>query len=101
MFQSPYGTSETQQAQEKPSTTATTTSLAAGNNEWVSNGILVEVHELIDPCSEAIEVDMASTIGFAQVGSRISFNKTGESNFRILFSNFVFEFYFQIKVSNF
>jgi hypothetical protein len=46
----------------------------AGNNEWVSNaGILVQVHELIDPT----EVDIASTIGFGQVGSCISFAKTG------------------------
>jgi hypothetical protein len=49
----------------------------AGNNECVSNGILVQVHELIDPCSEATEVDIASTIGFGQVGSCISFAKTG------------------------
>jgi hypothetical protein len=49
----------------------------AGNNEGVSNGILVQVHELIDPCSEATEVDIASTIGFGQVGSRISIAKIG------------------------
>jgi hypothetical protein len=49
----------------------------ADNNEWVSNGILVQVHELIDPCSEATEVDIASTIGFGQVGGLISFAKTG------------------------
>jgi hypothetical protein len=54
----------------------------AGNNDWVvSNGILVQVNELIDPCSEATEVDIASTIGLLQVGSHISFGKTGVSGF--------------------
>ena len=35
----------------------------ASNNEWVSSGtILVQVHETIDPISEATEVDLASKI---------------------------------------
>ncbi len=74
----------------------------AGNNEWVvSNDILVQVNELIDPCSEATEVDIASTIGLLQLGSRISFDKTGVSNFWILFSNPIFEFDVRNKISNF
>jgi len=36
----------------------------ASYNEWVSSGILLQVHESIDPISEAIEVDLASTLGF-------------------------------------
>ena len=42
----------------------------AGKNEWVSSGILVQVHESLDVISEATEVDLASTIGFDQVGGR-------------------------------
>jgi hypothetical protein len=63
----------------------------AGTNEWVSTGILVEVHDSIDSSSEATEVDIASTMGFAQVGGRIAFDETGVSNFRILCSNHIFE----------
>jgi hypothetical protein len=40
----------------------------ASYNEWVSSGILVQVHESIDPISEAIEVDLASTLGFSIAG---------------------------------
>jgi hypothetical protein len=89
-----YHHQQQQQAQEQPSSTTTTVdpmeestimgalgASLAGNKEWVSNGILVQVHELIDPCSEATEVDIASTIGLLQLGSRISFDKTGVSNF--------------------
>ena len=76
----------------------------AGNNEWVSTGILVEVHDSIDSSSEATEVDIASTMGFAQAGGRIAFDETGVSNFRLIiescvrtiFSNLVFELYFRI-----
>jgi hypothetical protein len=69
-----------------------------GNNEWVSTGILVQVHESIDTSSEATEVDIASTIGFTRRGNYcLPFDKAGVSNFRIRirFSNFYF------KVSNF
>jgi hypothetical protein len=55
----------------------------AGNNEWVSSGIMVQVHESIDPSSEATEVDIASTIGFAQGRSRLQFDiSSSVSNFR-------------------
>jgi hypothetical protein len=118
LFQLRCGTSApgTQQPQEQPSTPPPTTTTAgpmeestlealgeslAGNNEWVFNGILVQVRELIDPCSEDTEVDIASTIGLTQVGSRVSFAKTGVSNFRIWLSNLIFEFDFRNKVSNF
>ena len=51
----------------------------ASNNEWVSSGtILVQVHETIDPISEATEVDLASKI-------------------RISSSNFEFEFRIRIQ----
>jgi hypothetical protein len=71
----------------------------AGNNEWVSTGILVQVHEFIDPCSEATEIDIASTMGLLEAkGGRFSFDKTGVSNIRILFSNLIFEFDFRNKV---
>lgn len=36
----------------------------AGNNEWVSSGVMVQAHESIDNRSEATEIDIASTIGF-------------------------------------
>ena len=40
----------------------------ASNNEWVSSGtILVQVHETIDPISEATEVDLASKIRISSV----------------------------------
>jgi hypothetical protein len=61
----------------------------AGDNEWVSSGILVQAHESIDPGSEAIEVDIASTLGFAQAQ-----NRSSVSNFRIWSSNISFEHVF-------
>jgi hypothetical protein len=64
----------------------------AGNNEWVSSGILVQVHESIDPISQATQVDLASTLGFAHVGRCcFPFDLTCVSylfsHFRIIFSN--------------
>jgi hypothetical protein len=60
----------------------------AGTTEWVSSGILVQVHESIDPSSEAIEVDIASTLGLHfPRGKRPSLNNTVSN-----FSNLVFEF---------
>ena len=70
----------------------------ASYNEWVASGILVQVHESIDPISEAIEVDLASTLGFPiQGGYGFPFDQSCVSK---SFSNFVFEPYFRICFSN-
>ena len=43
----------------------------ASNNEWVSSGIQVQVHESIDSISQATtEVDVASTLGFSIAGGQ-------------------------------
>jgi hypothetical protein len=51
----------------------------AGTNEWVSSGVLVQVHESIDPSSEAIEVDIASTLGLrVEMGKGKAVNLSSE-----------------------
>jgi hypothetical protein len=50
----------------------------AANNEWVSSGILVLVHESIDPSSEATEVYIASTIGLPRLNNGLAFDISSE-----------------------
>jgi CHASE3 domain sensor protein len=57
----------------------------AAKNKWVATDIMVQVHESIDPGSEAIEVDIASTIGLFH--GKVDFSSDVSNSFRILFSN--------------
>ena len=72
----------------------------AGNDEWTSTGMLVQVHELIDPCSEAAELDVASILGDQAHHSALDLSSEVIHMFRIYFACLFFEFTFRTYFSH-